>query len=171
MKYLYNELGRQILEIRGPVNLPPRNFVFGVRPDAFEPLSIVNRILASMSENERNAIESSRREGEEWRFVGRFLRTVGTEPILHQADSVPSRAPSRAALREPDPSPLRQCVDCEFACSRVSQERKRGQGHRRARARLRPHFPLPPSRSVQSPPDSRCLRGSAGVAAVPRRSP
>jgi signal transduction histidine kinase len=58
LRYLINKLGRQTLEIRGPVYLPPRNFVFGVRPDAPELLSMINRALASISESERHTIEA-----------------------------------------------------------------------------------------------------------------
>ncbi len=58
VKYLVNELGRQTLEVRGPVYLPPRDYVFGVRPDGLELVSIFNRVLASMSESERHALES-----------------------------------------------------------------------------------------------------------------
>jgi signal transduction histidine kinase len=58
VRYLASKLGKQTLEIRGPVYLPPRNFVFGVRPDGLELVSMINRVLASMSESERHVIEA-----------------------------------------------------------------------------------------------------------------
>jgi signal transduction histidine kinase/DNA-binding response OmpR family regulator len=58
VKYLVNQVGGRKLQIRGPVYLPPRNYVFGVRPDALELVSIINRALASLTETERHAIES-----------------------------------------------------------------------------------------------------------------
>jgi signal transduction histidine kinase/ActR/RegA family two-component response regulator len=58
VRYHVNKLGRQQLAIRGPVYLPPRNYVFGVRPDALQLVSIFNRVLASINESERHAIES-----------------------------------------------------------------------------------------------------------------
>jgi signal transduction histidine kinase/ActR/RegA family two-component response regulator len=58
VKYFVNEFGMKTLETRGPVYLPPRDYVFGVRPDALELASIINRVLASMSESDRHAIEA-----------------------------------------------------------------------------------------------------------------
>jgi signal transduction histidine kinase len=58
VKYFIHELGWQSLDIRGPVVLMATNLVFVVRPDAPELLSMINRVLASMSESERHAIES-----------------------------------------------------------------------------------------------------------------